>query len=130
MQVANANTNETRYRQKAWEYCVEIANSQWKLPHDCMHLIQRDEKYFRTTQLINVQTWYDNVTTAINYSDRKHANILSDIRKKFVRDEATKNMKRTVKKIVRETADEVARVSRTFQQKKINFTFGRPSLGK
>ena len=50
--------------------------------------------------------------------DRKHANILSDIRKFFVRDEATKNMKRTVKKIVRETADEVARVSRTFQQQK------------
>ena len=95
-----------------------------------MHLLQRDEKYFRTTQLINVQTWHGNVTTAINHSDRKHANILSDIRKNFVRDEATKNMKRTVKKIVRETADEVAKVSRTFQQKNFNFTFGRPSLGK
>ena len=36
-----------------------------------------------------------------------------------MRDEATKNMKRTVKKIVRETADEVVRVSRSFQQKNL-----------
>ena len=80
VQVANANTNESRYRQKAWEYCIEITNSQWKFPHYCMYLLQRNEKYFRTTQLLNVQTWYDNITTAINHSDRKHANILSDIR--------------------------------------------------
>ena len=130
VQVANANTNEIRYRQKAWEYCMEIINSQWKLPHNCMHLLQRDEKYFRTTQLLNVQTWYDNIMTAINHSDRKHATILSDIRESFVRDESTKNMKRTVKKIVRETADEVVRVSRSFQQNFFYFTFGRPSLGK
>ena len=126
----NANTNEIRYRQKSWEYCMEISNSQWKLPHDSMHLLKRDENYFRTTELLNVQTWYDNITTAINHSDRKHATILSDIREFFVSDDATKNMKRTVKKIVRDTADGVAKVTRSFQQQHFNFTFGRPSLGK
>ena len=39
----NIETNDIRYRQKAWEFLCEIKTKKWKISHDCDHLLERDE---------------------------------------------------------------------------------------
>ena len=131
VQVANVHTGEIRYRQKAKEFCNTTRKQYWKLMYDSVHQLDRDDSFFLTAPLINIQTWYDNLLTAIERSNQKHKLTLQDIREFFTRDEKTKGMKKIVKKNQKLAEEGVGLVTRTFQQKKIKFSGSRfSSLGK
>ena len=83
VQTANTDTNEIRYCQRMWKYCQDVNTKPWQLKDDSRHLLDRDENYFRTTTLINVQNWYDNVTSAIDRNNRPETDIFGDIRRFF-----------------------------------------------
>ena len=59
--AANIDTNEIRYRQQAWEFLCEARKKRWQITHDSIHLLDRDEHFFRTTTMINIQNWYDSI---------------------------------------------------------------------
>ena len=50
--AANVDTNDIRYQQRMWNYCQEINETPWKLKSDSIHLLDRDETFFRTSPMI------------------------------------------------------------------------------
>ena len=66
VQALATHTHETRTREQAIEYCTRLRSARWRIPHDCHHLLSRDDKYFRTTPMINVTKWYKNIQSALD----------------------------------------------------------------
>ena len=128
--AGNIESSEMRYRQKAWEFLCEIRNNNWKLTHDCLHLIDRDEWFFKSSNLITAQTWYDNINVAIDRSNKKHNGVLRDIRKFFVREEGFVQVRTKVAKMTEAAKLEIARVKSTVQQNLSNIFRQDPSLGR
>ena len=65
VQVLKDSTYDTRLREQAWKYYQQLRNEKWRIPHDSRHLLDRDEYYFRRTNVLNIQEWNSNIATAI-----------------------------------------------------------------
>ena len=98
--------------------------------YDSADQLERDGTFFLTSPLLNIQTWYENITIAIERSEHKHKSTFQDMREFFIRDEKTKGMKMTVRKIKEVASNSVSVITQTLQQKIFNFSSSRLSLGK
>ena len=82
VQALRDSTHEKRMRDKAFDYCKSLKKEKWRLPHDCRHLLSRDEYYFQNTTSLNVQEWNRNIAVALR---RGHTqlSVYRDIREFF-----------------------------------------------
>ena len=127
--AANEDTNDIRYRQRMWKYCQDINETPWKLKSDSIHLLDRNENFFQTGPMINIQAWYDNVITAIDHCSRPQNSVYGDIRNFFRRNNETIGVRSTVTRISQAAASAVVSTKNKIQSKIFNFSFSRPSLG-
>ena len=128
--AANIDTNEMRYRQKAWEFICDIRENKWKLTHDSAHLLDRDEWFFKSSSLINVQNWYDNITVAVDRGDRKHVGVYWEIRKFFDREAGFVKVRNKCHQLKESTRIELNRIKNAVQQNLVNIFRSSPGLGR
>jgi len=69
-------------RDKAFEYCNSLKKEKWRLPHDCRHLLNRDEYYFQNTTSLNVQEWNRNIAVVLRRGHTQFS-VYRDIREFF-----------------------------------------------
>ena len=86
--------------------------------------------FFRSSNLITVQTWYDNINVSIDRSNKKHNGVPRYIRKFFVREEGFVQVRTKVAKMTEAAKLEIARVKSTVQQNLSNIFRQDPSLGR
>lgn len=127
--AANLESEELRYRQRAWEYLNEIKSKQWMMNHDGKHLLDRDENYFRTSNILTIRTWYDNITAALEYSDRRNKSIVSDIRNFFTREIGFVQLRTRMRRTNTTATATLQRLNNTVQQNISNLFSFTPSLG-
>ena len=123
----NIETSEMRYRQKAWEYLCEIKDNKWKISHDCDHLLERDEWFFKSANLLNVQNWYD---IAVDRSATKIDGMYRDIRTFFDREVGFVRVRNKIHQLSETTQNEINRLKRTVQQNLSNIFQSDPGLGR
>ena len=126
----NIETNDIRYRQKAWEFLCEIKNKKWKISHDCDHLLERDEWFFKSANLLNVQNWYDNIRIAVDRSATKNNGTYRDIRNFFDREVGFLQVRNKIHKLSATTRNEINRLKRTVQQNLSHIFQLDPGLGR
>ena len=76
-----------------------------------------------------MQTWYDNIVTAVDHCARPQTNIFGDIRRFFRRDNDSVGVSQTVIQMRRAATSAVVSTKNKIQSKIFNFSFSRPSLG-
>ena len=128
--AANSETHEQRYRQEAWEFLCNIKENKWQVTHDSLHLLDRDEGFFKYSTLDKVQGWYNNIQTAVGRGEVKHKGLLRDIRKFFVREEGFVRVKHRMRSLNDTAQNELNRVKNTIQQNLSNIFRSVPSLGR
>ena len=82
VQALNDSTYEIRSREQAWQYCKQLSQEKWRIPHDSYYLLNRTEYYFQTTNMLNIKEWNANIATAIARGSSQ-LSVYQDIRKFF-----------------------------------------------